>query len=217
MHISAFLLLLFQLTRLSIAAVSQNLNRLASTNTTLNLCRPPPPKSPSKENALINQSRTTNSIDYPVSGTSVVLKIPPDYRLYPAFPPEQILMTIIQAQDQISHKLSGDPFENRKFSIASQAVEIVCLDQSNPPGKFTYSIAGMALRGMAEWMSSSGAFRQLTIRVYNGVEFYGRIVVHSTQVAEATSHTIDRRRPRELDAAQRADIDRHPEARLRRK
>lgn len=90
-------------------------------------------------------------------------------------------MAVIEGVELLTTNLSSNPLKDQLFSVAHDSVNITLVDNGIPTGKFTYGIAGIVLRGLADFMSKNDIWRQLTFYVYDGRFLRGIAIVHGTQ------------------------------------
>lgn len=106
-------------------------------------------------------------------------------------------MCIIEGISRLNDDKPGDPIRDDKLTFTYTWIQVVLEDQSTPEGSFLNNIAGLTLRGIAEWMTKNDCFRELKVGIYYNQNFCGVAEVTllrpmeaaTVKVASASAHT----------------------------
>lgn len=109
----------------------------------------------------------------------------------------ETLMCIIEGIGRLNDDKPGDPIRDDKLTFTYTWIQVVLEDQSTPEGRFLNDIAGLTLRGIAEWMTKNDCFRELKVGIYYDQNFCGVAEVTllrpmegaTVKVASASAHT----------------------------
>ena len=101
-------------------------------------------------------------------------------------------MCVILGMDKLGEQMAGDPLENGKAVFDYGEAQMTLEDEGSPRGRFTNDIGFSALRGLAQWMTKFGRYREINVGVYyNDVYFVGTAKVkkieRSTGAANGTA------------------------------
>ena len=76
------------------------------------------------------------------------------------------LMSIIEGLGKLEENDPSEPIDDHKITVQYAPVQIVIEDKGSPTGRLLNDIAGITLRGTAEWMTKNDWFREMSVAIY---------------------------------------------------